>query len=259
MMLLYNISRYIKIFITTAVILLVLTTILPVLLLRWMDPPTSSFMLQRKISAWLDDRKDFNIRYKWTDIDKISRHALIAVMAAEDQKFPNHWGFDSESIIEALYEKIKGIRVRGASTISQQVAKNLFLWPGKSFIRKGIEAYFTVLIELLWPKRRIIEVYLNIAELGDGVFGIGAASKKFFRKPPIRLRRRECALLAAVLPNPIRLRVDRPSKYVQSRSTMILREMYRLEKLHYLKKLSQALGLMGCETQTASVRQQPAA
>lgn len=259
MLLLYNLSRYIKIFVITVIILLVLTTILPVLLLRWMDPPTSSFMLQRKISAWLDDRKDFNIRYKWTDIDKISRHALIAVMAAEDQKFPNHRGFDSESIIEALYEKTKGIRVRGASTISQQVAKNLFLWPGKSFIRKGIEAYFTVLIELLWPKRRIIEVYLNIAELGDGVFGIGAASKKFFRKPPIRLRRRECALLAAVLPNPIRLRVDRPSKYVQSRSTMILREMYRLEKLHYLKKLSQALGLMGCETQTASVRQQPAA
>ncbi len=237
MLLLYNLSRYIKIFVITVIILLVLTTILPVLLLRWMDPPTSSFMLQRKISAWLDDRKDFNIRYKWTDIDKISRHALIAVMAAEDQKFPNHQGFDSESIIEALYEKTKGIRVRGASTISQQVAKNLFLWPGKSFIRKGIEAYFTVLIELLWPKRRIIEVYLNIAEFGDGVFGIGAASKKFFRKPPIRLVRRECALLAAVLPNPLRLRVDRPSIYVRSRSTMILREMYRLEKLHYLKNL----------------------
>jgi len=194
-------------------------------------------MLQRKISTWLDNRKDFKIRYQWVDIDKISPHALIAVMASEDQKFPNHWGFDSESIIEALYEKTKGIRVRGASTISQQVAKNLFLWPGKSFIRKGIEAYFTVLIELLWPKSRIIEVYLNIAEFGDGVFGISAASKKFFRKPPIRLGRRECALLAAVLPNPLRLRVDRPSKYVQSRSIMILKEMDLLDKWGYLKNL----------------------
>ncbi len=237
MLLLYNLSRYIKIFIITVIILLVLTTILPVLLLRWMGPPTSSFMIQRSFSAWLNDRKGFKIRYKWVDIKEISPHALIAVIASEDQKFPYHWGFDSESIIEALYEKTKGIRVRGASTISQQVAKNLFLWPGKSLIRKGIEAYFTVLIELLWPKRRIIEVYLNIAEFGDGVFGIGAASKKFFRKPTIRLVRRECALLAAVLPNPLRLRVDRPSIYVRSRSTMILREMYRLEKLHYLKNL----------------------
>jgi len=168
-------------------------------------------------------------------LNKISSHAPIAVVAAEDQKFPVHWGFDRESIEEAWIERANGIRVRGASTISQQVAntisqqvaKNLFLWPGRSLLRKGVEAYFTALIELLWPKRRIIEVYLNIAEFGNGVFGIAAAGKTFFKKPPIRLTRWECALLAAVLPSPKRFSAAKPSIYVLRRTLCL--KTYRMD------------------------------
>jgi monofunctional biosynthetic peptidoglycan transglycosylase len=211
---------------------LLLVTILPVLALRWIEPPTSAFMLQKRFKTWWNDRDAFEIRYQWVNWKKISRHAPLAVVAAEDQKFPSHWGFDRQAIAEAWQERAEGVRVRGASTISQQVAKNLFLWPGKSFIRKGIEAYFTVLIEILWPKQRILEVYLNIAEFGNGVFGIGAASKTFFKKLPHRLNREECALMAAVLPNPARLRLDRPSSYVLSRSYRILEEMDRLNRMN---------------------------
>jgi len=212
-------------------------TILPVLSLRWISPSTTSFMVQQKFNAWWNDKKDFKIRYRWVDLNKISSHAPIAVVAAEDQKLAMHGGFDRESIEEAWIERANGIRVRGASTISQQVAKNLFLWPGRSLLRKGVEAYFTALIEVLWPKRRIIEVYLNIAEFGNGVFGIAAAGKTFFKKPPIRLTRWECALLAAVLPSPKRFHAARPSSYVLSRTASIHKEMDRLDRAKYLKNL----------------------
>ncbi len=218
-------------------IVFLLITILSVLSLRWISPPTTSFMLQRNFNAWLNDKKNFKIHYRWVDLNKISLHAPIAVVAAEDQKFPVHWGFDRESIEEAWIERANGIRVRGASTISQQVAKNLFLWPGRNLLRKGVEAYFTALIELLWPKRRIIEVYLNIAEFGKGVFGIAAAGKTFFKKPPIRLTRWECALLAAVLPNPKRFRAARPSSYVLRRTAWIHKEMDRLDRAKCLKNI----------------------
>ena len=219
------------------ILLFLLITILPVLSLRWISPPTTSFIIQHKFNGWWNDKKNVKIRYRWVDLNKISLHAPLAVVAAEDQKFPVHWGFDSESIEEAWRERANGTRVRGASTISQQVAKNLFLWPGRSFLRKGVEAYFTTLIELLWPKRRIIEVYLNIAEFGNGVFGIAAAGKTFFKKPPIRLSRWECALLAAVLPNPKRFRADRPSTYVLHRTEWIHSEMDRLDRAKYLNNL----------------------
>jgi len=218
-------------------IVFLVITILSVLSLRWMSPPTTSFMLQHNFSSWLNDKKSFKISYRWVDLNKISIHAPIAVVAAEDQKFPVHWGFDRESIEEAWVERANGIRVRGASTISQQVAKNLFLWPGRSFFRKGVEAYFTALIELLWPKSRIIEVYLNVAEFGNGVFGIAAAGKTFFQKPPIRLTRWECALLAAVLPNPKRFRAARPSNYVLRRTEWIYKEMDRLDRAKYLQNM----------------------
>jgi monofunctional glycosyltransferase len=219
------------------IIVVLVITIFPVLSLRWISPPTTSFMLQGNFKAWWNSKKNFKIRYQWVKLGEISTHAPLAVIAAEDQKFPDHWGFDSESIEEAWIERANGIRVRGASTISQQVAKNLFLWPGRSFLRKGVEAYFTVLIELLWPKRRIIEVYLNIAEFGNGVFGIAAAGKTFFKKPPIRLTRRECALLAAVLPNPKRLQAARPSNYVLRRTEWIHKEMDRLDRAKYLQNM----------------------
>ena len=158
----------------------------------------------------------------------------LAAVAAEDQKFPEHFGFDFQSITDALKEREAGGRLRGASTISQQVAKNLFLWNGKSFIRKGLEAYFTVLIELLWPKRRILEIYLNMAEFGDGIYGVEAAARSFFGKPPSELTRKESALLCAVLPNPIRLKAAAPSAYVTRRMQRIEKQMGNLGQ-SYLK------------------------
>lgn len=166
--------------------------------------------------------------YRWTDWEEIAPQAALAVIASEDQKFPYHSGFDVEAIQMALEDAREGGRLRGASTISQQTAKNLFLWPGRSFARKGLEAYLTVLIELCWSKQRIVEVYLNVAEFGGGLFGITAASEHFFGKTPSELTVDEAALLAAVLPNPARLRVEDPSPYVRERQAWIRRHMRQL-------------------------------
>ena len=152
----------------------------------------------------------------------------LAVVAAEDQRFPVHHGFDLTEIQNALAERGASGRVRGASTISQQVAKNLFLWSGRSWVRKGFEVYFTLLIELSWPKRRILEVYLNIAQFGDRIFGVAAASRRFFGKPASALTPRDAALLAAVLPNPVRMRVDQPSPYVRQRAARIHQQTRQL-------------------------------
>lgn len=198
-----------------------------VVLLRWVDPPTSAFMLRERISP---------LRYQWVDWERISPHMKLAVIAAEDQTFPDHYGFDFKSISDALAARERGRRVRGASTLSQQVAKNLFLWPGQSWIRKGLEAYFTVLIETLWPKRRILEVYVNIAEFGNGVFGVGAASPVYFKKPAAKLSAAEAALLAAVLPSPKRMKVQAPSRYVLSRQQWILGQMRGLGGVGLLKQ-----------------------
>ena len=189
--------------------------------LRWLDPPTSAFIMRERMLA----ASGQSVRQRWVDWRDISGHAKVAVIASEDQRFPEHHGFDLKSINEALEDAERGRRVRGASTISQQVAKNLFLWPGHSWVRKGLEAYFTVLIELLWPKQRILEVYLNFAEFGRGVFGVGAAADSYFRKSPARLSQHDAALLAAVLPSPKRMRVDAPSRYVRSRQQWILGQM----------------------------------
>ena len=218
-----------------AVIIALIATIVPVVLLRWIPPVTSAVMISKSIASLWSDKKGYKTRYKWTSWDKISPHAGIAVVAAEDQMFPEHLGFDLESISDALEKHSRGKRLRGASTISQQVAKNLFLWSGRSFIRKGLEAYFTLLIEAAWPKQRILEVYLNIAEFGRGIFGVGAASEAFFNKPPSKLKPSEAALLAAVLPNPLRLHADRPTAYVYSRSEWILGQMEQLGGAAYLK------------------------
>lgn len=212
-------------------------TLSVVLFLRWIDPPTSSFMLQARIGAWHADDAAFRFQHQWVDANRISPHLKLAVIASEDQLFPSHWGFDVQSINKALEERQRGKRVRGASTLSQQVAKNLFLWSGRSWIRKGIESYFTVLIETLWPKQRILEVYLNIAEFGKGTYGAEAAAQRFFRKPAARLSAPDSALLAAVLPNPIRLKVAAPSRYVRTRQAWILRQMRLLGGAAYLRQL----------------------
>jgi monofunctional biosynthetic peptidoglycan transglycosylase len=202
-------------------------TLLLVVALRWFDPPTSAFMIQDAARA-SSAKNTYEIRQRWVDWEDISNHAKIAVIAAEDQRFPQHFGFDLKSINEALDDMERGRRVRGASTISQQVAKNLFLWPGQSWIRKALEAYFTVLIELCWSKQRILEVYLNVAEFGRGIYGVSVASDAFFGKSAARINASEAALLAAVLPSPKRMRAANPSRYVRSRQAWILSQMRAL-------------------------------
>ncbi len=207
---------------------LFLASLIAVFILRFVPPVASAFMIERYCKGLIVSRGQTAIEYAWVDWEEISPQMALAAVAAEDQKFPNHCGFDFESIAEALEEIDEGGSLRGASTITQQVAKNLFLWKGKSFIRKGLEAYFTVLIELLWPKRRILEVYLNVAEFGDRIYGVEAAAKRYFRKSPSVLTKKESALLAAVLPNPISLKVVAPSAYVKQRSRTIEKQMRNL-------------------------------
>ena len=196
-----------------------------VIALRWIDPPTTAFMLRDRIEAFATGERGYEFRYEWRDWPQISKHAAVAVIAAEDQAFPLHDGFDFKQIDRALADRERGRRMRGASTITQQVAKNLFLWPGQSWLRKGIEAGLTVLIELTWSKQRILEVYLNIAEFGRGTWGVEAASQRYFRRSAARLDPAQAALLAAVLPNPLRLRVDAPSAYLRRRQGWILWQM----------------------------------
>ena len=207
-----------------------------VLLLRFVPPATSAFMLERRIAAWRAGERNFTLRYHWVAWDKVSPELPIALVASEDQKFPQHHGFDVQAIQDAMEEADEGERLRGASTITQQTAKNLFLWGGRSFVRKGLEAYFTVLLELEWPKRRILEVYLNIAEFGDGVYGAEAAANQFFQKSAAQLTAHESALLAAVLPNPKKLHAERPSPYVQRHSEWTERQVRQLGGPGYLPR-----------------------
>ena len=211
---------------------LFLLTAIVVLVFRWVEPPTTAFMLQTQPQPGV-----VALEYQWVDRDDIAFDAFAAVLAAEDQRFFLHNGLDFEEIQDAVGDRMRGRKLRGASTISQQVAKNLFLWPGRSFLRKGLEAYFTVLIEWLWPKQRILEVYLNIAEFGAGVYGVQAASVHFFGKPASRLRLDEAALLVAVLPNPKTLRVDAPTDYVRERQAWIIKQAQRLKRSGQLAQL----------------------
>lgn len=211
----------------SAVLVIVTLTVLLVLPLRWLPPLTTSFMLQN----WLGQKSlSAEVRFDWVPRQQISRRAALAVLAAEDQKFFDHGGFDFESIRKALRSNGNGRPVRGASTISQQVAKNLWLWPGRSWFRKGLEAWFTVWVELLWPKERILEVYLNTAQFGPQVFGVEAAARQYFRKTAATLNEPESALLAAVLPNPRQFRVANPSIYTARRQAWVQRQARRLER-----------------------------
>jgi monofunctional biosynthetic peptidoglycan transglycosylase len=216
---------------------LLVAGVLAVLALRWVPVPVTAFMLADRLGALSSGEADYRYAHDWVGWEDISPHAAVAVIAAEDQKFATHHGFDLESIDQALTDAKRGRRLRGASTITQQVAKNLFLWKGQSWLRKGLEAGFTVLIEATWPKRRIIEVYLNSAEFGRGTWGVEAASRRYFGKPAAQLSRSEAALLAAVLPNPKRFRVEAPSNYVRQRQAWILGQMSQLGGAAYLDTL----------------------
>lgn len=194
-----------------------------ILLLRFVDPPTSAFMVGHQLGPSASP-----LKHQWVDLDQMSPSLPLAVMASEDQKFPYHWGFDVQSIGKALEGYRRGERLRGASTISQQTTKNLFLWPDQSMLRKGVEAGLTALMELLWPKRRIMEVYLNVAEFGEGIYGVEAASRHFFGVPARSVTARQAALLAAVLPNPKRFQVNAPTLYLWDRVDWIRQQMRQL-------------------------------
>jgi len=210
------------------VALYVAASVVGVLVLRWVNPPFSAFMAEAQVAAWAARDSTYALHHRWVDLTRISPNLPLAVVASEDQKFPVHWGFDVPAIEKAYALNQHSHKLRGASTISQQVAKNLFLWSGRSYFRKGLEAYFTVLIESCWPKRRILEIYLNIAEFGYGTYGAEAAAQRFFHKPAARLTRADAAVLAAVLPDPRRYSAAAPSRYVQQRRDWILRQMQAL-------------------------------
>jgi monofunctional biosynthetic peptidoglycan transglycosylase len=197
-------------------------SLFPVFALRWIPPPASAVMLVRTLSEGRSQN------YRWVPLQRIAPDMALAAVAAEDQKFPEHWGFDLAAIRDAAETRARGGRLRGASTLTQQVARNLFLWQGRSWLRKGLEAWMSVLLEMFWPKRRILEVYLNIAEMGEHTFGVEAASRRYFARSANALSPGQAALLAAVLPNPRRYRVDRPSAYVLERRDWILEQMSRL-------------------------------
>ena len=214
-----------------------LLSVVQVATLRFVDPPFSAFMLSRQLEAWGEGDWGFRIAYDWRDLDEISPYVPLAMVASEDQNFAEHFGFDLKAIERARKNNERGRKVRGGSTISQQTAKNLFLWSGRSWVRKGVEAWYTVLIEAMWPKHRIIEVYANVAEFGDGVYGAQAAARTYFRKDADRLSAAEAARMAAVLPSPRRYSITRPGPYVQRRSQAIQRQMRYIGGTEYLQRL----------------------
>ena len=229
----------------------VVFSIAQVLALRFIDPPFSMFMVARQLDAALAGDVRFRIAHDWRDMDAMSANLPLALVASEDQNFASHGGFDfkaiekaqkhNEKMIERAEKRGKPVRrLRGASTISQQTAKNLFLWQGRGptrWLRKGLEVWYTALIELLWPKTRILEMYANVAEFGDGIYGGQAAARSFFRKDAARLSSAEAARLAAVLPSPKRYSAARPGPYVQRRARSIERQMRAIGGVGYLRTL----------------------
>lgn len=209
---------------------LFLSTILLTLAYKWINPPVTYLMVKRKIE------KKYPINKEWISIEKLPAHTYNSAIASEDANFMKHNGFDFKSIERARKHNEKSKRKRGASTISQQVAKNVFLWPARSWVRKGLEVYFTGLIELLWSKERIMEVYLNIAEMGKGIYGIQAASKHYFKKDASKLTPQQSALIIACLPSPLKSNPAKPSSYLISRQGFIMRNMNSIQRLKVGKK-----------------------
>ena len=221
-----------------ALITAILLVLILISLFRKINPPVTSFMIFKN---WEVNNENSSKRkknyYNWCDFEYISPHMSLAVISSEDQKFAVHRGFDFESIAMAMEYNRTNNRKRGASTLSQQVVKNLFLWPGRSYIRKGFEVVLTALIESLWSKKRILEMYLNIVEFGEGIYGVGAASEQFFKKPPSQLTIQEAALLCAVLPNPILYCVKNPSDAVTKRQKWIVEQYHNLKSDRKIREI----------------------
>lgn len=207
-----------------------------VVIFKFVPIPFTMTMIDRKIDALGGDGSS-EIHYTWKSYNNVSREMHLAAVAAEDQNFPNHYGFDFGALKKARENNEKGKKVRGGSTISQQVAKNVFLWQGRSYFRKALEFYFTALIELIWGKQRILEVYVNVAEMGKNTFGAEAAAQRYFNKPAAKLSRTEAARLAAVLPSPVKWSAAKPGPYVTRRSATIQRYMRNLGGTKYIKGL----------------------
>ncbi|MEZ5454304.1 MAG: monofunctional biosynthetic peptidoglycan transglycosylase [Thiothrix sp.] len=206
------------------------------LIFRWVPVPTSAFMLQQDVAALFDKETPF-VRHDWVNLGQIPRHMQLAVIASEDQRFAEHWGIDVEATQAAIQAELKGKGKGGGSTITQQLAKNLFLWEGRSYVRKGLEWMIASLIEIFWSKERILEVYLNSAQFGQADYGVGAAAQNLLRKPANKLSAADAALLAAVLPSPEHYSATKPSAYVRSRQNRILKQMRSLGGASYLQKL----------------------
>ncbi|RSK45233.1 monofunctional biosynthetic peptidoglycan transglycosylase [Hymenobacter rigui] len=223
---------------------LFLTSVAWVVIYRWVSPPATWLMLDRRAHAPVGkgyygiQENDRRIRYSFLSLEDVSPQLPLALVAAEDQRFLVHHGFDGDALMKAAKSNMSGKKqLRGGSTISQQVAKNVFLWHGRSYVRKAAEAYFTLLIELLWNKRRIMEMYLNVAEMGDCIFGAEAASQRYFHKSASQLNPQEAALLAGVLPNPLRFRASNPGPQARAKQRRVLRRMRQLRGSVYVQEL----------------------
>jgi monofunctional biosynthetic peptidoglycan transglycosylase len=207
-------------------------SVLWVLAYKFINPPMTLLMITRNMER-KSDGKDFKTDKKWVPFEDISDNMKRAAVSAEDQKFLKHMGFDIKAIERAYASNGKGKKIKGGSTISQQTAKNVFLWPGRSYIRKGFEAYFTLLIEMLWSKERILEVYLNVIEMGDGIYGAEAASQTYFKKPCKELTRSQAALIAACFPNPLKWTPAHPTRYIRHKQRAIMQIMRRMGPLDF--------------------------
>ncbi len=235
-----SLSRRVAAWTGKAVVAWLVVTIGLALLFRFVPPPATPLMLLRYVTADADARK---LDYRWTPLKSISPQLALAVIAAEDQRFAVHYGFDPEQIRQALARREAGDgHLRGASTISQQTAKNVFLWPSRTWVRKGFETYFTTLIEAVWSKERILEVYLNVAEMGPGIYGAEAASRHWYGKSALDLTREEAAGLAVILPNPRRWSPQAANGYTAQRRAWVLRQMENLGGAAHLKRLESANG-----------------
>ena len=206
------------------------STIFFVVLYRFVPVPLTPLMIIR-CAQQVSRGEQIRLKHHWVPLEEMSKYLPVAVMASEDQRFLQHHGFDVVEIQNAIEERQSGKRLRGGSTISQQTAKNVFLWPKSSWVRKGFEAYFTVLIELCWSKERIMEVYLNSIEMGDGIYGAEAVAQQHFSRPAKKLSRANCALIAATLPNPLKFSSKNPSKYMLRRQTVIMKQMRHIDLL----------------------------
>lgn len=219
--------RWFKRLAIAGILLLLVLPLVYFAVFRFVPVPFTSFMVQGSVTGLLE-KQPYTLRHDWVPLAEISPRLQRAVIASEDQKFLEHYGLDIEAMQKALAHNKRSKRIRGGSTISQQTAKNLFLWPGRSYVRKGLEAYLAVLMEAVWSKERILEVYLNSAEFGRGIYGAEAAAQFWFHKPAAKLSAREAALLAAVLPAPRKRNPAKPSGYVSRRAAWIQGQMARL-------------------------------